>query len=123
MITGDPFLPVAFNDHEARPSQQLAAMMIRLGPMPSDLIVHGKYSRRYFGPDGTFMSSLDYPGAATLLQKLDSIYKKRWYPEEIELFKSFMASALAMDPNDRPSAAVLAEHGWFRTTFKFRKNF
>ncbi|KAL6303398.1 kinase-like domain-containing protein [Sparassis latifolia] len=123
MITGDPFLPVSLMDSEAEPSQQLTVMMIRLGPMPSDLIVRGKYSRLYFGPDGTFMSSLDYPGVPTLLQKLDSIYRERWYPEEVELFKSFMASALEMDPKDRPSAAELAEHEWFRSMFEFKKNF
>ncbi|KAL6306560.1 kinase-like domain-containing protein [Sparassis latifolia] len=123
MITGDPLLPVVLNDHEARPFQQLTVMILRLGPIPSDLIVRGKYSRHYFDPDGTFMPSLDYPGVPTLVQKLDSIYSKRWYPEEVELFKSFMMSALAMDPEDRPSAAVLAEHEWFRSTFEFKKNF
>ncbi|GBE86024.1 Serine/threonine-protein kinase SRPK [Sparassis crispa] len=123
MITGDPLLPVVLNDHEARPFQQLTVMILRLGPIPPDLIVRGKYSRHYFDPDGTFMPSLDYPGVPTLVQKLDSIYSKRWYPEEVELFKSFMMSALAMDPEDRPSAAVLAEHEWFRSTFEFKKNF
>ncbi|KAJ7162291.1 kinase-like protein [Mycena filopes] len=79
---------------------------VSLGPYPRSLTMGGKYSGRFFKPDGSPL--LMEPPHVPLGEHI-----RRCYPgADVDALVHFLESTLRLDPRDRASLQTLLEHPW-----------
>ncbi|THH04043.1 hypothetical protein EW145_g5814 [Phellinidium pouzarii] len=84
--------------------------------VPKDLLKRGKYSVKYFKPDGSFV--FDFSDKEALIPKWDTLLNDLvgvLHPDELERLKSFLGAMLTVRPEDRPTAEQLLDHEWLRS--------
>ncbi|KAJ7131615.1 kinase-like protein [Mycena filopes] len=76
------------------------------GPYPSNLTMGGKYSARFFKPDGSLRRA-----QPRHIPFGDHI--RRWYSgADVDALVHFLESMLRLDPTERASLQTLLEHPW-----------
>ncbi|KAJ3603036.1 hypothetical protein NHX12_030780 [Muraenolepis orangiensis] len=125
LATGDPHLPSLCLPHSPHlpslclphsthlPSlYHLAHIMELLGPLPTQFVLSGTKSKRYFTSKGQLrrISKLKPWSLCEILQD-----KFEWRREEAAQFSSFLLTMLEPQPGRRASAAQCLRHPWMET--------
>lgn len=111
LLTGDfTFEPKRGQKYD-KDDDHLAQMIELLGPMPKNMALSGKHSRRFFDSTGHLrkIRGLNYWPIERVL-----VEKYRFKPEEAELLGDFLKQTFIWDPEKRSSAETLLDHPWLR---------
>ncbi|KAM4058725.1 kinase [Hirsutella rhossiliensis] len=101
------------NDPDGRPyttRAHLAEVIGMLGPPPLDLIRKGRRSKEFFTEDGEWKADVPVPQGTRLEDAVTSLEGN-----QKDMFLAFVRGMLQWRPEDRKTAAQLADDPWLRS--------
>ena len=102
--------------HNAAPVAILARIEGILGPIPQHLLIRGRYSPRFFTPDGKLFERNRQSGQLEFLRPKKTSLARR-VPQADAGMLDFLGCLLQVDPSRRPTAAEALQHPWLHQRY------
>lgn len=113
LLTGDFVFEPKSGERYGKDDDHLAQMIELLGPMPKNMALSGKNSKKFFDSTGHLkrIRGLNYWPLERVL-----VEKYRFTKEEAEPLADFLKETFIWDPEKRTSAQKLLDHPWLKMT-------